>query len=264
LHRRFNRKLVVGLAALAMVAFAGAAYAATQSSGPDTRQAFLNDVAKRLHVTPQQLTAALNGATIDQLQAAVSAGKLTQAQANALEQRLKNGATALPLLPYGPPHFFKPGGFGAFGPPGPGGPGGALPAAAGYLGLTDMQLLQQLAGGKSLAQVAASKGKSVGGLEQAMTAAVKSKLDKAVAGKAITAAQEQQILKRFESGLSQEVDSKGFQLRRAYLRPGFGGKVHPQPPLGQLFAVPGSMGGPAKMAVPAGPPGPSGAQQPAA
>ena len=84
MHRSLKRNLVIGLAALAVAAFAGGAYAATQNSGPTTRQAFLNDVAKRLHVTPQQLSAALNGATADQLQAAVKAGQLTQAQANAL------------------------------------------------------------------------------------------------------------------------------------------------------------------------------------
>ena len=79
-----------------MAAFAGGAYAATQSSGPNTRQAFLNDVAKRLHVSPQQLSSALNGATTDQLQAEVKAGQITQAQANALEQRLKNGGQSFP------------------------------------------------------------------------------------------------------------------------------------------------------------------------
>ena len=89
MQRSLKRKLVFGLAALAVVAFAGGAYAATQSSAPNTRQAFLNDVAKRLGVTPQQLTAALNGATQDQLQAAVKSGRLTQAQANALAQGLK-------------------------------------------------------------------------------------------------------------------------------------------------------------------------------
>ena len=74
MERSLRGKLVIGLAALAVAAFAGGAYAATQTSGPNTREAFLNDVAKRLHVTPQQLTAALNGASIDQLQAEVKAG----------------------------------------------------------------------------------------------------------------------------------------------------------------------------------------------
>ena len=81
MHRSLKRNLVIGLAALAVAAFAGGAYAATQNSGPTTRQAFLNDVAKRLGVTPQQLSAALNGATVDQLQAAVKAGRLTQTPA---------------------------------------------------------------------------------------------------------------------------------------------------------------------------------------
>ena len=48
MHRSLKRKLVIGLAALAVAALAGGAYAATQSSTPNTRQAFLNDVAKRL------------------------------------------------------------------------------------------------------------------------------------------------------------------------------------------------------------------------
>src|SRR2546423_13038978 len=99
-HRSIRRKLVIGLAALAVAALAGGAYAATQSSTPNTRQAFLNDVAKRLHVTPQQLTQALTGATDDQLQAAVKAGRLTQAEANQLAQRLKRSGSA-PAIPFG-------------------------------------------------------------------------------------------------------------------------------------------------------------------
>ena len=61
-------------------------------SSRNPRQAFLNDVAKRLNVTPAQLNSALKGAAIDQLDAAVKAGKLTQAQANALKQRIQQGA----------------------------------------------------------------------------------------------------------------------------------------------------------------------------
>ena len=71
MHRSLKRNLVICLAALAVAAFAGGAYAATQNSGPTTRQAFLNDVAKRLHVTPQQLSAALSGATTDQADSAI-------------------------------------------------------------------------------------------------------------------------------------------------------------------------------------------------
>jgi hypothetical protein len=249
LHRSLKRNLVIGLAALAVAAFAGVAYAATQSSGPSTRQAFLNDVAKRLHVTPQQLSSALNGAAADQLQAEVKAGRLTQAQANALEQKLKNGGPApflpLPLTPGISPGPGAPRGFLAPGPRFRAGglpfafPGFGLGAAASYLGLTPTQLFQQLQSGKSLAQIATSKGKTVAGLEQAMTAPVKKALDAAVAGKAITAAKEKQMLSRFSATLSQRINQKGLpapKALRGFFRGGSGQPYGPgNPPHGPAF-----------------------------
>jgi hypothetical protein len=206
---------VIGLAALAVAAFAGGAYAATQTSGPSTRQAFLNDVAKRLHVTPQQLNQALTGALADQLQAAVKAGQLTQAEADKLQQRLKEGGLP-PALPFGffgfrgrLAHPWLPGLF-----PPVGGPG-ELGAAASYLGLTDTQLLQQIAGGESLAQIATAHGKSVSGLEHAMLTAQKTMLDKLRAAKVITAAQEQKIIARFKARVAAQVNRKGL-FRRVF------------------------------------------------
>jgi hypothetical protein len=246
MHRSLKRNLVIGLAALGVAASAGAAYAATQNSGPSTRQAFLNDVAKRLHVTPQQLSSALNGAATDQLQAAVKAGRLTQAQANALEQRLKNGGPAppLPLPPgfVGPKAFIVPPG-GAFkpGPPALGFPGFGLglgPAAS-YLGLSTTQLFQELNSGKSLAQIAATKGKTVAGLEQVMTAPIRKALDEAVAHKAITAAQETQILSHYTARLSKRINEKGLVTpRREFFR---GGAAPPYAPL--FVPVPGGGSG---------------------
>jgi hypothetical protein len=217
MHRALKRNLVIGLAALAVAALAGGAYAATQSSAPNTRQAFLNDVAKRLHVTPQQLTQALNGATLDQLQAAVKAGRLTQAQADKLAQRLKQKGAAR-AIPFGfgfgfglGPRFVHP--------PGPGFPGPRfggglarpfeLQAAASYLGLTDAQLFRQLAGGKSLAQIATSRGKTATGLEQAMTSDIKTRLDKLVANKMMTAAREKAVLSRLSARLAKVINRKG-------------------------------------------------------
>ena len=290
MHRSLKRNLVIGLAALALAAFAGGAYAATQNSGPSTRQAFLNDVAKRLHVSPAQLTAALEGATADQLQAAVNAGQLTQAQANALAQRLKNGQ--VPVFPVGP--LGPPGPFGPLGqvaprvaPFGPGGrlavpglkpfpipaPGlrfgggfGVLPAAASYLGVTEAQLFQQLSSGKSLAQIATAKGKSVSGLEQAMTTAQTDILNKLVTAKVITQAQENQILKRWSANLSRRVNSKGVGMPAPLFRLF---KTGPGGPYGPRYAVPVPQKVPAKpgaYAVPQAVPAPGAAlpQAPAA
>ncbi|MGZ4303296.1 MAG: hypothetical protein ACXVSL_00300 [Solirubrobacteraceae bacterium] len=202
-----KRKLAIGSTVLAVAAFAGGAVAATQGSSQNPRQQYLNDVAKRLNVTPAQLESALKGASLDQLQAAVKAGKLTQAQANALKQRIQHGAAGgAPFI--GPPPPFGPRGFG----PGPFGLHRALlfgPAAgaAKYLGLTEAQLVKQLQSGESLADIAKAQGKTTAGLEQAITSSLKARLDKAVANKRITAAQEQQLLKGLSARINDLVNN---------------------------------------------------------
>lgn len=74
--------------------------------------------------------------------------------------------------------------------------GGLLKAAASYLGLTHAQLATELRSGKSLAQVATAKSKSVDGLKQALLAALKQKVDAAVAAGRLPAARAQRLLER--------------------------------------------------------------------
>lgn len=95
-----RHKLALAIVALVVAAAAGGAYAATNSatSPAASRQAFLRDVARRLHVTPQALDSALRGAFADRLSAAVAAGRLTRAQANRIEQAVKHGLP-MPLAP---------------------------------------------------------------------------------------------------------------------------------------------------------------------
>lgn len=245
MHRRLKRRLVVGATVIAAAAFAGGAYAASGDSTPSPRQAFLADVAKRLGVPESKLDQALRAAFLDQIQRAVKEGKLTQAEANQIKQRIKNrpaplfgfGAGAL----LGPPGLLGPRAL--IGPPGalplrpligpPGlkpGPlavsGGLLGEAAGYLGLSRTQLLRQLQGGRSLSQIASAQGKSVSGLENTLAAALKSKLDKAVAAKRITSAQEQRLLTRMKAAM-------GFLINRPWpvpgrlVHPGFGPRFRP-------------------------------------
>jgi hypothetical protein len=66
---------------------------------------------------------------------------------------------------------------------------GHLDAAASYLGMTQDELWSQLEAGKSLADVAKSKGKSVDGLVSALVADEKKELDAAVKAGRITQAQ---------------------------------------------------------------------------
>ncbi len=259
MQANLKRRLLAGTTLATLAILAGGAYAASQALNANPRQAFVTDVAKRLNVTPAQLNAALRGAADDQLQAAVKAGRLTQAQANAIKQHIAQ-APGAPLGAFLGPRFrggFPPGrgGF-APGPPGArfGGPrAGTLNAAAAYLGLTDAQLFNQLAAGKSLAQIAKAQGKSTATLKAKLTAAITADLAKLRTAGMISATAEQQILSR----LSARLDA---QINRAGLAPRF----H----LGHF--VPGAMGGPGGTAsnvapVSPGPatlPGPSAPQAP--
>jgi hypothetical protein len=244
---RLKHKVALTGAALVAAAFAGGAYAATQS-GSSSRQQFLNDVAHRLNVTPDQLRAALKGAMIDRINDAVKAGKITQAEANALEQRISQGQ-----LPLGS------GGHG-FGGHRLGHPfrNIELDAAAGYVGLTDAQLIDQLRSGKSLAQVAKDKGKTTAGLEQSMTAAFKARLDKAASAGRITQSQEQTILKRFQDRLDKRINQAGPKFGRMHGGRGVfpGGPGGPQGWGGP--GRPGAWGGPQGSKAPGGPGAPGG------
>ena len=211
------RQKVAGSAVgLALLAGAGGAYAITSGGAGNGRDAFLNDVAKRLNVSPQELKAAFRGALADKLDADVKAGRITQAEADRIKKEAQEHG-GLPFLPPpGPPGALGPGGPGhpppfgppPFGPP-PHGPFGAsLDAAATYLGITPAQLRNRLMAGKSLAQVAGERNKSVDGLKSAIEVAVKKKLDQAVASKHLTQTQEDEILSGLRSRLGEIVNRK--------------------------------------------------------
>jgi hypothetical protein len=216
---KLKGKVAITAVALAVFAGAGGTYAATKGSGGDQRQLFLDDVAKRLHVSSDQLDSAIAGALSDRLDAAVKAGRLTREQADAIEKHKKQEG-GLPFL--GPGIGIGPGKFAGPGPgrfPGPGkflgGPPppeaimAGIETAAKYLGLTEAQLHEQMESGKSLAQLADDRNKPVDGLENAIKDAARSKLDAAVSDKRLSKAQEQQILDELNRHLDDIVRRKG-------------------------------------------------------
>jgi hypothetical protein len=130
---------------------------------------------------------ALVAAEKTEVAAAVSAGRLTQAQADQIATGLTAHVTA-EVNGTRPDH--GPGGRGF----GHGAGGDELTAAATYLGVTETALMTQLQSGKTLAQVAAAtSGKSVAGLIDALVAAEKTELAAAVKAGTITQAQSDQI-----------------------------------------------------------------------
>ena len=188
-------KQVLTIGALVAILAIGAGVAAADSIGND-QDAFLNNVAKRLNVTPAALKAALKGANDDRIDAAVAAGKITKEQGEAMKARAAQGG-GIPF--FGGGH--RGGGFGHHGQ-------ASLEAAATYLGLTEAELRTQLEAGKTLAEIAKAQGKTVDGLEKALTADTKAKLDAAVKAGTITQAQADELLKRTTDHLDDLVNGK--------------------------------------------------------
>ena len=209
-----KRAIAIGAAVIAVAGGSGAAIAAT--SGASSPNDFLDSVAKHLGISRQKLDDATTAAAIDQVDAQLAAGKITKDQADQLKKRIQSGdVPALGGLGGGP-------GLG-FGPGGPGtllkmGIGDSLAAAAKYLGVSEGDLRSQLNAGKSLADVAKAQGKDLDGLEQAILAAAKSDLDKAVTDKRLTQSQADDVYNRLKDNIADMVNG---QLRMHFRgRPG--------------------------------------------
>jgi len=212
-QKNVKRNVAIGVAAAVVLGGGGIAVAATtsKSSESDRQKAFIEDAAKRLSVTPDQLTSALKGAFGDQLDDAVKDGKLTQKQADALKQRIEQGGLPLGGGPgFGGGGKRGPGGLGfGHGGPGAGVFGAGLDAAASYLGLTEKELRAKLDEKTSLADVAKAQGKDAAGLEAAIVAAAKERLDAAVKDGKLTADQRDELAKDLAARVKEQVEHAG-------------------------------------------------------
>ena len=178
MQRSLKRKVVAGgIAALAVVG-AGGAVAATQWSPKAESDAVLEDAAKELGVDPDELDDALRTALENRIDEAVKDGRLSEEEGQRLKEAIESGD--FPML--GVP-FFRGHGPG----PGPGFGEGrlhmefrGLDTAAEYLGLSEEELRDELADGKTLAKVAKAHDKSVDGLVDALVKATNARFDEAV------------------------------------------------------------------------------------
>jgi hypothetical protein len=200
---RMKRRIVIAAVALGVAGLGGTALATSSSGG----NSFFDDVAHRLGVSPAKLHSAVNGALADRLDELVKQGKLTRAQADAILEHARADGGGFPFggwAPYGRPHRH----FG-FGPWPMGGP---LAGVAKYLGLSPGDLMKELRSGTSPAAVAKAQGKSVSGLESALIAPVKARLDAAVKAGHLTKSQEQHLLGMITRGTDDFV-THGFRFR---------------------------------------------------
>jgi len=161
-----NRKhLITAVVTVAGLAGGTGAAVAATSDQKAAEQTVLADAAKRLGVTAADLRSALAGAEDAQLDAAVKAGRLTQAQADEIKQHRADEGTVL--------------GLGHGGPGGPGHHGGRflLADAAQAIGITEDRLMTQLRSGKTLTAIAEANGKTLGEVRTAVKAAAVARLD---------------------------------------------------------------------------------------
>jgi hypothetical protein len=195
--------LVVGLGA------AGAVAASRMLSPSEASKAVIDDAASQLGVKPEALSDALKQALNNRVDEAVKAGRLTEAQAKELKARIDSDE--FPLL-------FGPGGrapgheFGHFGHVGH---FEVLGSAASYLGMTEAELRDALQG-KTLAEIAKEKGKSVSGLVAALVGAQEKRIAAAVADGRLTQEQASQLKADLEDRTTDLVNGelRGFRDRR--------------------------------------------------
>ena len=201
---------------------AAATYLGTTQAGLVTQLQAGKTLAQIADATSGKSTAGLIDALVaaekTELDAAVTAGRITQAQEDQIAPTLQARFTDLvnnTRPDHGP-------GFGH----GHGGPGGDdFAAAATYLGLTPAALDAQLQAGKTLAQIAdATSGKSAAGLVDALVAHETTELDAALKAGTITQAQHDQIV----SGLKARFTALANGTRPAGPPPPFGNPGAPQ------------------------------------
>jgi lambda repressor-like predicted transcriptional regulator len=219
-----TRWLVTAVAALAVVLGGGAALASAGSNDPASD--FFGDVAKRLGISQDKLEDAIKDATIARIDAAVAAGDITKEEGDALKERVRSGDVPAILPSFRDP----PGDNGVFGPDGWFGPGhlagpDLLDTAADYLGMTEAAVREALRDGKSLADLAKAKGKSVDGLKNALRNEIRKDADQAVEDGELTRAQADRLVEKFSNALDKLVEASGrpgLDFGFGFRGPGFG------------------------------------------
>jgi polyhydroxyalkanoate synthesis regulator phasin len=203
------QKIAVGGALVLAVSGAGGAVAATKLRTPEQEsRAVLNDVAGQLGVTPERLSNAFKTALKNRIDQAVEDGHLTQAEANRMKAAIDR--ESLPML--GRAFGFRHGGPGLFRR---GHRGMGLEAAAKYLGITEAALRTQLESGKTLAQVAKDRDKSVDGLVTALVAERKARIEQAVKDGHLTQAQADELVAGIKEHVTAMVNGR-FERRRGH------------------------------------------------
>ena len=171
---------------------------------------FLEHFASHLGLSTDQVKSAYVSAYNDTIDQMVKDGKLTQAEADQMKQKVSSGVANGNLPMFGPGFREKGFGFG-FGRQGMMGFG--LNEVAKALGVTQQDLVTELQAGKSIADIAKEKNVDLNQVKQTILSDFKAQLDTAVKNNRITQAQADQAYQNFSQKLDQMVTQPGLMLR---------------------------------------------------
>lgn len=198
-------KIAAGGAALLVAAAAGGAIGATKLTPRQESQAVINDAAGELGVEPDELSNALKQALKNRVDAAIEDGRLTKEQGQRIKERID--ANEVPLFGLGPKlhRHHGPGPFHA-----------KFEAAAKYLGMTASALRTAVTNGKTLAQVARDRDKSVEGLIDALVNDAEQHLEDDVKAGRLTEAEKTEMLSGLRERITAIVNGRFPALRRGF------------------------------------------------
>ena len=200
-----RKHLIAGAATFVALAGGAAGAVAATTEEKAAEQTVLADAAKRLGVGADALRDALADAEDAQVDADVKAGRLTQAQADAIKQRRQADGTVLELGHGGPGHH--------------GGPGGhfLLADAADAIGISEETLMSRLRDGTSLAAIAKAHGKTLAEVKAAVKQAATRRLDAELKAGRITQAQHDEAVDHLDEEVSRlgERPDRGFDGPRS-------------------------------------------------
>lgn len=191
-----SHKIAVGAVLGLSVVAVGGAVGATQLTPRQESRAIINDAAKQLGVEPRELSDALEQALKNRIDAAVADGRLTKEEGQRMKERIEEGD---PLIGpgFGFRHHHGPGPFHA-----------KVETAADYLGITRAELRNGLRQGRTLAQLARSRDKSVEGLVDALVEDAEQKLEEGVEAGRLTDAEKREMLSGLRERITQMVNGR--------------------------------------------------------
>lgn len=196
---------VAGVAVVATVAATGVPLlAASPSPSPSASpgashaycNAFVGHLASNLGKSQDQVNKALSDAVSQTLNDAVKKGDLTQKQADAIKSRLGGGQVCAAGVGDGIARIGKEPGKGARMH---GMAGARLGEYAKALGISEQELRQNLQSGKTVKDIAASKGMDETAFRSKLVSVTKADLDKQVSAGDLTQKQEDAILQRLQN-----------------------------------------------------------------